>query len=282
MIVQRNREDRDTVGYAYEDTSAPNAGMRSRSGGRYDSRHVKRLSAITAASIAVALVALSYGIWASFASQATLDAAEADAQPVLMTRVDVRAGDVLDASLFEIRKIPQGFRVQGALASDVMEGGFFAAGMRALVDIPAGAQITPSLIGGDTDNGYLAASIETGMQAVTVAVDVEMGFAGRLRPYDHVRVVALGGEVIGEASLATICDCARVIALDGGQHTSDDSYTSVTLEVTPHEADAVREAQYAGKVNLVLVSVLDTMSERGTLDAIGGGAGGEEWRDVDG
>lgn len=283
MIVQRNREGSDAVGYAYEGATAAGTGMKgSRSDGRYDSRRMKRLSAIAAASIAVALIALVYGIWASLASRATLDAAGSDAQPVLTARVDIRAGDALDASFFETKEIPQGYRVQGALASDVLEGGFSVGDRRALVDIAAGTQITPSLIGGDAGNNHLAASIEAGMQAVTIAVDAETGLAGQLRLYDRVRVVAWGGEAIGEVALTTICARVRVVALGDSQRTSGDPYTSVTIEVTPSEADAVREAQYAGKVSLVLVSVLDTVSEPAETGMAKGESGGEEWGDVDG
>ena len=57
-----------------------------------------------------------------------------------------------------------------------------------------------------------------------------------------------------------------MLALDADRSGEGGAYASVTVEVTPEQADAVRSAQHAGKVSLVLLSALDVSP--------GGGAGG--------
>lgn len=244
-----------------------------------DPRRVKSLAAVAAASVAVALVAAAYGTWAALSAQASVEAANADAQPTLVAAADIRAGDVLAASSFEVRSVPRSLRVQTALGADALEGSASLVGQRALADLPAGTQVTPAAVSGRADGARLSAALAADRQAVTVAVDAESGLAGQLRPSDRVRVVALEGAASGEAFLSTICDDVRIVSLDGDRVGGDGAYASVTLEVTPEQADAVRAAQWAGKVSLVLMPALAETAAAGETEdgpAGGSGAGGGE------
>ncbi|HIW76873.1 MULTISPECIES: Flp pilus assembly protein CpaB [Gordonibacter] len=234
-----------------------------------DTNRVKRLAAVAGVSVAVALVAAAYGTWAALSAQAAIAEAGADAQPTLVAVTDIRAGEELAASSFEIRSVPRSLRAKGALGPEALKaeaGAASVAGKQALVDIAQGAQVTPASVAGGLDSGFLAGSLASGMQAVTVAVDAETGIAGLLRPSDRVRVVALESAASGETVLTTLCEAARVLALDADRSGEGGAYASVTVEVTPEQADAVRSAQHAGKVSLVLLSALDVSP--------GGGAGG--------
>lgn len=133
-------------------------------------------------------------------------------------------------------------------------------GSRALVDIPAGAQISSSLVTG-AGGDRLAAELAAGKQAVTLAVDVEAGLAGHVRPYDTVRIVSVEGASSGEAFLETVCERARVVAVGDDVAGVQSGSASVTVEVSPDEADAVREAQFAGRVSLVLVAADDAVGK---------------------
>lgn len=273
MILQRRREGASAVGYASRE--AVNRAAAEGEGGEErrrrddavrapreardtpDPRRIKRLAAIAAASVAVALVSTAYGTWAALSARAAIDTAAADTQPTLVVKKDIRAGEELLASSYEIRMVPRSLRVASALSSDALAEGGSVAGRHALTSLPAGSQITPSAVAGAAGGDRLAAALSSGMQAVTVAVDAESGLAGQLRVSDRVRVVALEGAASGEAYLSTICDSARVMSLDGDQAAGTRGYASVTLEVSPAQADAVRAAQYAGKVNFILASALD-------------------------
>ncbi|RDB62019.1 Flp pilus assembly protein CpaB [Gordonibacter sp. 28C] len=295
MIMQRTRERAGgPSGYASRENAGSSAGgdvgaaveRRARSRrppgapdvreGR-DPQRVKGLAAVAAASVAVALVAAAYGTWAALSAQATVAAAGADAQPTLVAAADISAGDVLAASSFEVRSVPRSLRVRTALEGEALEGDASLLGQRALVDMPAGTQVTPAAVSGRADGARLSAALSSDRQAVTVAVDAESGLAGQLRPSDRVRVVALEGAASGEVLLATICDDVRVLSLDGDRVGGDGAYASVTLEVTPEQADAVRAAQWTGKVSLVLMPVLSEPTQGGPVpDAAAEAIGREE------
>ena len=142
-----------------------------------------------------------------------------------------------------------------------MPRGLLREGVRSSIS-PAGTQLSSSFVtgmGGDR----LSAELGAGLQAVTLAVDVETGLAGHVRPYDTVRIVSAEGASAGEAFLETVCERARVVAVGDDATGVQSGSASVTVEVSPEEADAVREAQFAGRVSLVLVAADDAFEEVG-------------------
>ena len=160
------------------------------------------------------------------------------------------------------RSVPATYRAASALGGEALDAEGLAAGGRAIVDIPAGTQLSSSFVtgmGGDR----LSAELGAGLQAVTLAVDVETGLAGHVRPYDTVRIVSAEGASAGEAFLETVCERARVVAVGDDATSVQSGSASVTVEVSPEEADAVREAQFAGRVSLVLVAADDAFEEVG-------------------
>ena len=198
-------------------------------------------------------------MWAHASSSAAVGAATSGAQPTLVAAADIRAGDALTEQSVRLEDVPAAFRSPAALGADALQQGS-ALGSRALVDIPAGSQITASFVTG-SGGGRLAADLDAGMEAVTIGVDSETGLAGRIRVYDAVRVVSAEGASAGTSLLTTLCDSARVVAVGDEASAAGAPYTSVTVEVDPSQADAVREAQYAGKVSLVLLSAQDALGE---------------------
>ena len=194
-----------------------------------DTVRVKRLATIVAASVALTAVSVSYGVWSAAAS---------------------------------VQDVPATYRAASALGGEALDAEGLAAGGRAIVDIPAGTQLSSSFVtgmGGDR----LSAELGAGLQAVTLAVDVETGLAGHVRPYDTVRIVSAEGASAGEAFLETVCERARVVAVGDDATGVQSGSASVTVEVSPEEADAVREAQFAGRVSLVLVAADDAFEEVG-------------------
>ncbi|HUA77001.1 MAG TPA: Flp pilus assembly protein CpaB [Acetobacteraceae bacterium] len=125
------------------------------------------------------------------------------------------------------------------------------------------------------DHGFLAAVLAPGMRAVTVGVDAISGSAGLIWPGDRVDLV-LTQEIadrnlpLGERLAAeTVLTDVRVIAID--QHLveganpnglASDLARTVSLEVTPREAEDVAVAAGLGRLSLVVRSA-DT-AKRGT------------------
>jgi pilus assembly protein CpaB len=113
------------------------------------------------------------------------------------------------------------------------------------------------------DHGFLAAVLRPGMRATTVGVDAVSGTAGLIWPGDHVDVILT--EVNDDrtlpasrrASAEAVLDDVRVIAIDqqlmqGAVGTSAEQATThtVTLEVTPAQAERVTLAERLGHLSL--------------------------------
>ena len=112
------------------------------------------------------------------------------------------------------------------------------------------------------DHGFLAAVLEPGMRAVTIAVDNTTGSAGLIWPGDRVDLILtqsiqdanlpLGHRVAAE----TVLSNARVIAIDqqlvqGAAPANNDSAArTVTLEVTEQEAQRISVAIRLGRLSL--------------------------------
>lgn len=115
------------------------------------------------------------------------------------------------------------------------------------------------------DRGFLAAVLGAGMRAVTVGVDAVSGSAGLIWPGDRVDLVLTqeiadpsapsGHQIAGETVLRNV----RVIAIDqhlvqgAGPGGSDPvAARTVTLEVTPSDAERVAVASRLGRLALVV------------------------------
>jgi pilus assembly protein CpaB len=134
-----------------------------------------------------------------------------------------------------------------------------------------GAMVRRSLSDGDIvrngdvmrpgDHGFLAAVLEPGMRAVTIAVDNTTGLAGLIWPGDQVDLILtqtiaqpnlpIGHQVAAETVLAN----ARVIAIDqqimqGAVSSADSQAKTVTLEVTEEQAERVSVATRLGRLSL--------------------------------
>lgn len=130
-----------------------------------------------------------------------------------------------------------------------------------------GQPILPADVMRPGDHGFLAAVLAPGMRAVTVGVDAISGSAGLIWPGDRVDLVLtqeiadktlpLGKRLAAETVLSDV----RVIAIDQhlvqgvdpngvGHHLAQ----TVTLEVSPHEAEDVAVATHLGRLSLVVVA----------------------------
>lgn len=120
------------------------------------------------------------------------------------------------------------------------------------------------------DHGFLAAVLAPGMRAVTVGVDAVSGAAGLIWPGDHVDVlltqtlddptVPLGQRIAAEAVLVNVRVIATGQQIVQGSITSADPgkappvATTVTLEVTPDQAERCEVATHLGPLSLVVHS----------------------------
>ncbi len=120
------------------------------------------------------------------------------------------------------------------------------------------------------DRGFLAAVLRPGTRAISIGVDVVTGASGLIWPGDEVDLILTqnlpqqpgtespGRRVVGETILAAV----RVIAVDqqishsGGDATAGRVVArTVTLEVTPEQAERVAVAMQLGRISLVVRSI---------------------------
>lgn len=116
------------------------------------------------------------------------------------------------------------------------------------------------------DHGFLAAVLQPGMRAVSVGVDAVTGTAGLIWPGDHVdllltqRLSAPNLSPARSVAAETVLSDVRVIAIDqrlvqGASGSTDATRTmarTVTLEVTPEQAERVAVAAHLGPLSLIV------------------------------
>ena len=152
------------------------------------------------------------------------------------------------------------FRSAAALPAQSTEPASSVSGMRALVDIPAGSQLCGTFLAGSGSDGRLAAQLSADKEAVSLSVDDETGIAGQVKPYDAVRVVSIEGASSGIVDSQTLANRARVVAVGGDGYNDGASYSAIVIEVSPDEADAIRQAQVSGKVSVQLLASEDVLT----------------------
>lgn len=128
--------------------------------------------------------------------------------------------------------------------------------------------ITPAALIPEATGGYMAAALEDGMRAVSINVKASSSVAGFVTPGDHVDVLvvyrvkvrtnnpqALQRQVISNAA-ETVLTNVRVLAVDQrSDSTAGDKVAvgkTVTLEVTPKQAEELATAEAMGDIQLSL------------------------------
>jgi len=110
--------------------------------------------------------------------------------------------------------------------------------------------------------GGLAVAIPEGTRGISLRVDDVVSVAGFVVPGTMVDVLVTGQTTNGDSITRTILQDLRVLAV--GQKSEPDregkpqTYTVVTLLVTPEEAEKVTMASTEGKIHLALRNTIDT------------------------
>lgn len=188
----------------------------------------------------------------------------------------VRAGSLLRPEDIASVEVPTASVTSGARADTPgARSELFGAMVRHT--LLAEQQIMPADVMRPGDHGFLAAVLEPGMRAVTVAVDAVSGTAGLIWPGDHVDMIltqSLDEPGIGSAhriSAETVLSDVRVIAIDqqilqGATGNQVQPARTVTLEVPPADAEKVSVAERLGHLSLTIRS-LDLGADSGSSSA---------------
>jgi pilus assembly protein CpaB len=114
-------------------------------------------------------------------------------------------------------------------------------------------------------SGLMAAIIAPGMRAVTQRVSPETSAGGFILPGDRVDVLYTEGGRDGGSRTRTIFENVRVLAINAdfreAQEGANIESTTVTLELSPQDAEAFVTSRATGTVSLALRSVFQPEGE---------------------
>ncbi|WP_327751791.1 Flp pilus assembly protein CpaB [Sphingobium sp. SJ10-10] len=200
---------------------------------------------------------------------------EADQPHVLVATKALPVGTILDAESFRFQPWPkdlveQAYYIKGQSDPQKLVGSVIRTAISAGQPMTLGSVIKPG------ERGFLAAALGPGMRAVTVPVSAQNSVAGFVFPGDRVDLmltqsVSGGGDGEPLKVSETILRNLRVLATDQRMDALGadgkpvvQTYSNVTIEVTPKIAEKIAVAQTIGSLSLTLRSLADNSSE---LDA---------------
>lgn len=233
-------------------------------------QRIKSLTRAAVASVAAAALGVTFGVYSLTSANAQIAQTKSDMVNVVVAASEIPAGATISEDSIKTIEVPSAYVSAGA----VSETKDFV-GQTAITRIDTGTQLTNSSVAGGRNTGSLANALNPGYKAVTISVDSVQGFSGMLRAGDTVDVLTSSSS-LGGNGLERITGSALVIALDGNLFTqatggttalgtssssNSSSYSTITLEVTPNEADAIRAAQANGGISLELHSTASGSAE---------------------
>jgi pilus assembly protein CpaB len=236
---------------------------------------VKKLALLVGALvIAVITAVMAKNMFAGAGTQQAAAAPVPVGPKVLVAKKALPVGTIIDADSFAFQPWPK----------ELMQSAYYVEGQpdgdpRKLLGtvvrnaITAGQPVTRGSLVGPQDRGFLAAALGPGMRAITVPVSVSSSVAGFVFPGDHIDLMLTqqvqgGGDGPALKVSETIIRNLRVLATDQRITSTDDegktkvqTFSNVTLEVTPKIAEKIAVAQSLGSLSLSLRSIADNGSE---------------------
>lgn len=238
--------------------------------------NTRRTTLIVAAVLAIGTGFLTLNYLSGLQRQANGDSAP---RTILVAAQDIPARVPITAAM-----ITRATRPASAVEPDALSDPAQVVNSLSLITIPAGSTVTQSKIGNPTDVG-LPVRLKPGMRAVSVQIDKVKGISGLVEPGDRVDILAdppKSGAIPPPAS--TILRGVRVLAIgDTLEYSSatpspqEQNSTTVTLEVTPKQADLLVMADINSTLRLALRSPKEPLNSLPTealhWAANGGGSG---------
>ncbi|GBQ82727.1 Flp pilus assembly protein CpaB [Gluconacetobacter johannae DSM 13595] len=182
---------------------------------------------------------------------------------VLASARPLDGGSLLKPEDITSLRVPRGKEGEGT-APDTAEERQALVGAMLLHSLGGGAVLRASDLLHSGDRGFLAAALKPGMRAVTVGVDAITGTAGLIWPGDHVDLILTqtfaSGALPPDRRIAaeTVLSNVRVIAIDqrlvqgATSEKEQQQARTVTLEVSPMQAEHVSVATHLGRLSLAV------------------------------
>lgn len=213
-------------------------------------------------SVLILVVALVVGGLAAFAvkrhiereidEMANRDKAQAMVQ-VLVPKRDLPKGSVLGVDAVAVRSVPQGWRHSNAITPEQFDR---VEHQRLAYPVVRGEMLLWSLLEGQGPAAF-SSRLTAGRRAITFPVDEVNSISGMLVPGDHIDLVATLRKD-SRSLMLPLLQNVLVLATGATADASVDgrearrTYTTITLEASPDEAQRVLAAREVGKLAAVL------------------------------
>jgi pilus assembly protein CpaB len=207
------------------------------------------------------LVAVGLGVLASFMSVQYINKQVAARTPVDHTETisvvvpvhPMKKGDILGRGDISSRDVPTAFVPADAVTSDSYEN-FLGQVLRA--PLAQGAPLSASAV--DLVADHFSNVINKGDVAYTIQVDDTNSVSGLMVPGDHVDILLMVTDQISvrimplQSNVMVLATGHRAKGVQNSDQTATDSYSNVTLELTPGDAQRVAIAAKSGELRLML------------------------------
>jgi pilus assembly protein CpaB len=209
----------------------------------------RRYTTIFAAAIVTAAAA-TFGIYRVL--QVTKAEAKITTQPVVVALEDIPEGKSIDRAAVRIAQWVSGTAPAGAFSSIDS-----VVGRVTRVDVFKGEVVVPGRLAPNGTGPGLQVKITPGKRASSVRIDDVGGISGLIQPNSRVDVmVTIRDENKGQNVAKLFMSNMRVLSVGTESNRTADNRpiaaTTVTLEVTPVEAERLAIAQGEGRIQLVL------------------------------
>jgi len=209
----------------------------------------RRYTTIFAAAIVTAAAA-TFGIYRVL--QVTKAEAKISTQPVIVAMEDIPEGKVIDRAAVRTAQWVSGTAPAGAFTSIDS-----VVGRVTRVDVYKGEVVVPGRLAPNGTGPGLQVKITPGKRAAAVRIDDVGGLSGLIQPNSRVDVlVTIRDEVKNQQVSKLFMSNMRVLSVGTeSQRTADNrpiAATTVTLEVSPVEAERLNIAQREGTIGLLL------------------------------
>lgn len=175
---------------------------------------------------------------------------------VVVAKHDLPAGTVVDANAMAVREMPAAYLPAAALRADEFEEG---AGRRLLVPMSSGEPLVRTALA--DPQGAFSGQVAVGIRAMTIEVDEVNSVSGMLRPGDRIDLMFSTRSPAGHGQdreiTATLMQDLKVLAT--GARTAQAPHEAgrarfgtITIEVTPEQAQRLIVAQRSGRLTALL------------------------------
>jgi pilus assembly protein CpaB len=185
-------------------------------------------------------------------------------EPVVAAATDIEPQTILTEDLLTVVKVPRKFAFESVVRPNEIEA---IKGQEVVGNIKKGEPIHWYQLRGNMEADSLSKAIRKKGRAITISVTERSGVANMVRPADHVDVLGVfrdpnTNRMIAVTLLQNIIVLAtgqlRANMIAAGSQTNAGSYSTVTMQVLPEEAEIVVLAQELGNLYLTLRNRTDT------------------------